>query len=173
MDIDWTYWDESCYDAAIAEVRRLGDISENRGAEEIPVLVDWEVQRWIAEALEGEKQASELVGDRITQIGVQCTTRDRKRSRNESGGSSPAARKARQAVLDAARGDPISDSQLERLVRLTLGKRAPFGVETGKAVVACITAVKAGNGDAAQAPVAAAEFAHGRQPKFPFHRRCR
>jgi hypothetical protein len=41
--------------------------------EEILVLVDLEVQHWIAEALETAAHALELVGDRITQISVQCT----------------------------------------------------------------------------------------------------
>ncbi len=123
------------------------------------------MQHWIAEALEGATHASELVEDRITQIGVRCTTLGRKRIQNESGDPSPAARKAWQAVLDAARGDPLSDSQLERVVRLTLGKRAPVGVETNKAVVACVTAAKAGGNDALRTPGAAFKFARIRQPK--------
>jgi hypothetical protein len=99
-------------------VGRIKEISEDRGKEEIPVLVDLEVQHRIPETLEGETHASELVGDRITQIGMHCTTRDGKRSRNESSDPSPAARKTRQAVLDAATGDP---HQLERVVRLGTG----------------------------------------------------
>ncbi len=86
------------------------------------------MQHWIAEALEGATHASELVGDRITQICEQCTTRGGKRSRDEPSDPSPAARKARHAVLDSATGDPLSVSQLESLVRLTLGKKAPTGV---------------------------------------------
>jgi hypothetical protein len=141
-------WDEICYKECRKllqlEAGQIKDISEDRGTEEIPVLVDLEVQHWIAEALEGTTHTSELVEDRINQIGVQCTTRGRKRSQNESGDPSPVARKARQAVLDAARGDPLRDSQLERVVRLTLGKRAPVGVKTNKAVVACVMTAKAG-----------------------------
>jgi hypothetical protein len=45
-------------------------MSEDQGAEEILVLVDWEVQHWVAEALEGAKHASSLVGDRIAKIGA-------------------------------------------------------------------------------------------------------
>jgi hypothetical protein len=60
-------WDESCYEECrkllVQETTRMGDITEDRGTEEIPVLVDWEVQHWVAEALEGAKQASSLVGD--------------------------------------------------------------------------------------------------------------
>jgi hypothetical protein len=39
-------------------------------------------------------------------------------------------------VLDAATADPLSDSQLEQVVRLALGKRVPIAVKTDKAVVA-------------------------------------
>jgi hypothetical protein len=59
---DGADWDESCYEECRRllqiEVTRLRDISENQRAEKIPVLVDWEVQRWITEALEGTTRAS-------------------------------------------------------------------------------------------------------------------
>jgi hypothetical protein len=77
-NIKRTDWDESCYKECgkllQQEAGRIKDISEDRGTEEIPVLVDLEVQHWIAETLEGATHASELVGDLITQIGVQCTS---------------------------------------------------------------------------------------------------
>jgi hypothetical protein len=95
-NIDRTNWDESCYiecrKLLHLEASRIEDISEDQGTEEIPVLVDLEVQRWIAEALEGATHASKLVGNRITQIGVQCTTREGKRSRDELGDPSPERR---------------------------------------------------------------------------------
>ncbi len=105
-----TDWDESCYKDCRKllqhEAGRIKDITENRGTDEILVLDYLEVQRWIAEALEGATHASELVGDWITRIGVQCTSRDGKRSQNESSDPSPVAKKARQAMLDAATADP-------------------------------------------------------------------
>jgi hypothetical protein len=55
-------------------------ISEDRGAEEIPVLVDLEAQHWIAEALEGAVRASELIGDRIALAGVCCPSRGEERA---------------------------------------------------------------------------------------------
>jgi hypothetical protein len=68
-DIGRAEWDKGCFKECRKllqlEIAWLGDISENRGAEEIPVLVDWEVQLWIVEALEGAKHALSLVGDRI------------------------------------------------------------------------------------------------------------
>ncbi len=147
------------------EAERIKDISKDWGTEEIPVLVDLEVQHWMAEALEGATRTSELVEGRITQIGVQCTSQDGKRSQNESSDPSPAAKRARQAVLDAATSDPLSDSQLERVVRLALGKRVPIAVKASKAVVACAAAAKAGGDDAPRTPGAASKFAHVRQPK--------
>jgi hypothetical protein len=83
--------------AVAARGDAVGRHLRKQGKEEIPVLVDWEVQHWIDEALEGATHASKLVGDRITQIGVQCTTRDGRRSWNKSGILSLAARTARQA----------------------------------------------------------------------------
>jgi hypothetical protein len=105
------------------------------------------------------------VGDRISQIGKRCASRDGKRSQNESSDPSPAAKKARQTVLDAAAADPLSDSQLERVVRLALGKRVPVGVEAPKAVVACAAAAKVGGDDAPRTPGAAFKFARIRKPK--------
>jgi hypothetical protein len=126
-NINQTNWDEDCYEECRKllqqEAGRIVRISKNRGVGEIPVLVDLEVQHLIAEALEGVACASELVRDRITQIGVQCTNRDGRRSRNGADGPNPLVRQAVQAVLNAATADPLSDSQLDRVVRLALGKR--------------------------------------------------
>jgi hypothetical protein len=159
-NISRTDWDENCY----KECRKLlqhtaeqiKDVSEDRGMEEIPVLVDLEVQHWIAEALETAAHALGLVGDRITQTGMQCMRRNGRRSQNESSSPSPAAKRARQAVLDAATADPLSDSQLERVVRLALGKRVPVTVETSKAVAAYAAAASAGGDDTSWTPGAAA-----------------
>ncbi len=76
-NINRTNWDENCYEECRKllqhEAGRIEDISRNRGKEEIPVLVDLEVQHWIAEALEGAAHAAGLVGDRITQMA--CSSR--------------------------------------------------------------------------------------------------
>ena len=71
-------------------------------------------------------------------------------------------------MLDAAIADPLSDSQLERVVRLALGKRFPVEVEAIKAVVACGAAAKVGRDDTPRTPGAAFEFARIRQPKRRF-----
>ncbi len=168
LNIDRTDWDENCYKECSKllqqEAGRIKDISEDRGTGEIPVLVDLEVQHWIAEALEGATHASELVGDRITQISVQCTSRDGKRSQNESSNPSPAAKRAT-GCAGRPTADPLSDSQLERVVRLALGKRVPVAVEASKAVVAYAAAAKASSNDAPRTPRAASEFARIHHPK--------
>jgi hypothetical protein len=103
------------------------------------------------------------MGDRNTQISVRCTSRDGKRSQNESSDPSPVAKRARKAVLDIATADPLSDWELERVVRLALGKRVPVAVEASKAVVACATAANASGDDVSRTP--GAVFARIRQPK--------
>jgi hypothetical protein len=142
----------------------MQDISKDRGAEEIPVLVDLEVQHWMAEALEGATRASELARDRIALISVRCPGRGREENWNEADGPSPTARRAAQAVMDAATGDPLSDSQLERVVRLVLRKRDPTMVETGEAVAAH-AATTAGGGGSSQTLAAAADFIRSHQIK--------
>jgi hypothetical protein len=117
----------------------------------------------MAEALERAASASELKGDRIALAGVQCSSQGKEESRNEAGGLSPAARRAAQAVMSATTADPLSDSQLERVVRLALGKRVPATSETGKAVAANATVAAAGGGGSSQAPTAVAEFICGHQ----------
>ncbi len=98
-NIDRADWDEDCYEECRKllqrEAGRMEAISNDRGAEEIPVLVDLEVQHWIAEALEGAAHASELMGDRITLAGMWCPSRGKEESRDETGGLSPAARRHR------------------------------------------------------------------------------
>jgi hypothetical protein len=128
-NINRTDWDADCYEECRRllqrEAKRMEAASEDRGAEEILVLVDLEVQHWIAEALEGATRASELIGDRIAPGRRALPSRGEGESRTEASGLSPAAARAAQAVMRAATTDPLSDSQLERVVRLALGKRVP------------------------------------------------
>jgi hypothetical protein len=166
-NIDRTDWDEDCYEECRKllqrEAGRMEAISKDQGAEEIPVLVDLEVQHWIAEALEGAARASELMGDRIALAGVRCPSRGKEESRSEAGSLNPTARRAAQAVMRAATTDPLSDSQLERVVRLALGKRVPATSEPSKGIAAHTAAAMAGGGDSSRAPAAAAEFISNHQ----------
>jgi hypothetical protein len=138
-------------------------ISEDRGAEEIPVLVDLEVQLWIAEALEGATRASELIRDRVAPAGVCCPSRGEEESRKEAGGLNPAAGNAAQAVMRAVTADPLSDSQLERVVKLALGKRVPTAGRTSKAAAAHAAPDATGGGDSSQASALAMEPANNHQ----------
>ncbi len=123
--------------------------------------MDLEVQHWIAEALEGAARVSELMGNRFALAGVRHWSQGKEESRKEAGSQSLAARKAPQAVIRAATTDPLSDSQLERVVMLALGKRVPDMSETSKAVTAHTAAAAAGGRDSSRA--AAAEFISGHQ----------
>jgi hypothetical protein len=56
LNINRAEWDADCYEGCrrllLWETQRMGAVSDDRGPEEIPVLVDFEVQHWVAEALE-------------------------------------------------------------------------------------------------------------------------
>ncbi len=166
-NIDRADWDADCYEECRRllqrEAKRMGTISEDRGAEEIQVLVDLEVQHWIAEALEGATRASELIGDRMAPAGVCCPNRGKEESRAETGGLSLAAERAAQAVMRAATADPLSDSQLERVVKLALGKRAPAASATSKAAAAHAAPAVTGGGDSSQASAPAMELTEDQQ----------
>ncbi len=128
-NIDRVDWDADCYEECRRllqrETKRIETISDDQGLEEIPVLVDFEVQHWIAEALEGATRATELIMDRVTSAGVHRPNQGKEEGRKMTGVLDPAAGRAAQAVMRAATADPLSDSQLERVVKLALGKRIP------------------------------------------------
>jgi hypothetical protein len=96
-------------------------ISEERGPEEIPVLVDFEAQHWMAEAFESATRATGLIIGRVASMTAHGPRPDWK----EAGALDPAASRATQAVMMAAMANPLSDAQLERIVKLALGKRVP------------------------------------------------
>jgi hypothetical protein len=60
--------------------------------------------------------------------------------------------------MRAVTTDPLSDSQLERAVRLALGKRFPVTNEARMVAAAHVAAAAAGGGDSSRAPATAAEF---------------
>jgi hypothetical protein len=64
-NIDRADWDADCYEGCRRllqrETKQIETISDDRGPEEIPVLVDFEVQHWIAEALEGATRTRGLI----------------------------------------------------------------------------------------------------------------
>ncbi len=97
-NIDRADWDADCYEECWRllqrEAKRMETVSEDRGPEEIPVLVDLEVLHWIAEALEGATHASGLIGDRMAPAGECRPSHCKGESRKEAGSPDPAARRA-------------------------------------------------------------------------------
>jgi hypothetical protein len=87
--------------------------------------VDFEVQHWIAEALEGATHATELILGRVASAGKHRLSQGDKDGRKKAGDLDPAASRAAKAVMKAATADPLSDAQLDRIVKLALGRRIP------------------------------------------------
>ncbi len=81
-----------------------------------------------------------------------CPSRGEEESRAETGGLSPAAERAAQAVMRAATADPLSDSQLDWVVKLAPGKRVPAANATS-------------GGDSSQASAPAMELTDDHQGK--------
>ncbi len=125
LNINRADWDADCYEGCrrllLRETQRMGTVSDDRGPEEIPVLMDFEVQHWVAEALENATRATELILGRVASMGMHCPNLDQQ----EAGDLDLAASRATQAVMRAATAYPLSDAQLERIVKLALGKRVP------------------------------------------------
>ncbi len=123
LNINRADWDADCYEGCrrllLRETQRMGAVSDNRGREEIPVLMDFEVQHWVAEALENATRATELILGRVASMGMHRPSLDQE----EAGDLDPAASRATQAVMRAATAYPLSDAQLEGIVKLALGKR--------------------------------------------------
>jgi hypothetical protein len=74
LNINRADWDADCYEGCRKllqqEAQRMGTISDDRGLEEVPVLVELEVQQWVGEALRNAARATERILDRVTSMGV-------------------------------------------------------------------------------------------------------
>jgi hypothetical protein len=105
----------------LRETKRMETISDERGPEEIPVLVDFKAQHWMAEALESARRATGLIIGRVASMSAHGPNLDRK----EACALDPASSRATQAVMRAATANPLSDVQLERILRFALRKRVP------------------------------------------------
>jgi hypothetical protein len=101
-------WDVDCFEGCRRllqrETKQIETISDDRGPEKIPVLVDFEVQHWIADSLESATRATGLIIGRVVSMGVHRPNLGRK----EAGALDPAASRATQAVMRAATADPLS-----------------------------------------------------------------
>jgi hypothetical protein len=62
LNIKRADWDADCYEGCrrllLRETQRMGAVSDDQGPEEIPVLVELEVQHWIEGALENATRAT-------------------------------------------------------------------------------------------------------------------
>jgi hypothetical protein len=123
LNINRADWDADCYEGCrkllLRETQRIGTASDDRGPEEIPVLVELEVQQWVDEALRNAARATERVLDRVATLGVRRPEQDH----GEAGDFDLADSKAAQTVMRAVMAYPLNDAQLERIVKLALGKR--------------------------------------------------
>jgi hypothetical protein len=97
----------------------MGTVSDDRGPEEIPVLVELEVQQWVDEALRNAARATERILDRVASMGVRHPDQDC----GEASDFDLADSKAAQVVMRAVTAYPLNDMQLEWIVKLALGKR--------------------------------------------------
>jgi hypothetical protein len=123
LNINRADWDADCYERCprllLRETQRMGTVSDDRGPEEIPVLMDFEVQHWVAEALENATRATVLILSRVASMGMHRLNLDQE----EAGDLDLTASRAAQAVMRVATAYPLSDAQLEWIVKLALGKR--------------------------------------------------
>jgi hypothetical protein len=123
LNINRADWDADCYKGCrkllLRETQRMGAVSDDRGPEEVPVLMDFEVQHWVAEALENATRVTELILGRVASMGTRHPSLDQE----EAGDLDSTASRATQAVMRAATAYPLSGAQLERIVKLALGKR--------------------------------------------------
>jgi hypothetical protein len=123
LNINRADWDADCYEGCrtllLRETQRMGTVSDDRGTEEIPVLVELQVQHWVDEALENATRATERILGRVASMGVHHSSLDQE----EASDFDLTASKAAQAVMRVVTAYPLSDAQLERIVRMALGKR--------------------------------------------------
>jgi hypothetical protein len=110
---------EGCRKLLLRETQRIGTVSDDRGPEEIPVLVELEVQQWVDEALRNAARSTERILDRVASLGVRHPDQDH----GGAGDFDLADSKAAQTVMRAVTAYPLNDAQLERIVKLALGKR--------------------------------------------------
>jgi len=118
-------WDAECYEGCQKllqrEVQRMGAISDDRGQEEVSVLTELEVQRWVDEALENAARTTKRILERFASLGVRRPDQDC----GEASDFDLADSKAAQAVMRIVTAYPLTDAQLERVVKLALGKKDP------------------------------------------------
>ena len=99
-------WDAECYEGCQKllqrEVQRMGAISDDRGQEEVSVLTELEVQRWVDEALENAARATKSILGKLASLGVHHPNQDS----GEASDFDIADSKAAQTVMRTATAYP-------------------------------------------------------------------
>jgi hypothetical protein len=123
LNINRADWDADCYEGCrkllLRETQWMGTVSDDRGPEEIPVLMELEIQHWVDEALENATFATGRILGLAASMGVHLPSR----GQEEASDFDLTTNRAAQAVMRAVTAYPLSDAQLERIVRMALGKR--------------------------------------------------
>jgi hypothetical protein len=99
----------------------MGAVSDDRGPEEIPVLMELEIQHWADEALENATRATGRILGRAASMGVRLPSLDQE----EASDFDLTTSKAAQAVMRAVTAYPLSDAQLERSSEDGTGEEGP------------------------------------------------
>jgi hypothetical protein len=111
LNINRADWVADCYEGCrkllLRETQRIGTVSDDRGPEEIPVLVEIEVQHWVDEALENAARAAECILGRVASMGVHHSNLDRE----ETGDFDLTDSKAAQAVMRAVTAYPLNNAR--------------------------------------------------------------
>ena len=125
MNINRADWDADCYEGCrkllLRETQRMGAVSDDRGLEEIPVLMELEIQHWADEALENATRATGRILGRAASMGVRLPSLDQE----EASDFDLTTSKAAQAVMRAVTAYPLSDAQLERSSEDGTGEKGP------------------------------------------------
>ncbi len=85
LNINRADWDADCYEGCrkllLRETQRMGTVSDDRGAEEIPVLMELEIQHWIDEALENATRTTGRILGRAASTGVRLPSLDQEEAK--------------------------------------------------------------------------------------------
>jgi hypothetical protein len=77
LNISRVDWGADCRKLLVRETQRIGIVSDDQGPEEVPVLVELEVQQRGDEALRNAARATERILDRVASLGVRRPDQDR------------------------------------------------------------------------------------------------
>ena len=105
----------------------MGTVSDDRGPEEIPVLVELEVRHWVDEALENATRATDRILDRVASRGVRRPSLDQE----EASGFDLTDSIAAQAVMRAVMAYPPQQCAVGTDSEVGTGEKGPRCVNHG------------------------------------------